>query len=696
MHISDRFIMNKTVTRTFMLKQKNQPMKTIYFKLIFAALLFAAGCDSSPTGIDSRQTVRHDIVLDTTFVSPTDSLEYLVNNIDMPAFDRMCIYEQLSYEFSKEDFEKAVHYATLGSELSLKEKNDSITGKIYGNLGLTYKYNLMYELAIEYFDKALYYALQTKDENLESSLYCSYSILYADKRDYKASLEYYDKAKRLAEKNGDYRLLATITHNVGLAFYTTDSYEQAIQYLLKSIDIKNTKVENPSLTEMSADYFALSLTYNALDRNDEALEASQKSLHYARAANSKFSEVRALIGSASIYANDKKEYDKAIETANRALTLADEIGSDLLKADCLYIIGLCYINKKDFSKGEGYLLQALDIIGYDTQRRKEIMKGLLEAYVFLKESDKVLTIFNEYDSLTVALNNQDVQYAISEIETRNETEKKQNEIERQQNIISRQLIQRRLLVATGIVLFLGLAVALLLMRSIVQKRRLAEKQRQLAEQEIVRLEQEKRLIATQAVLDGETAERARLARDLHDGLGGKLTVVKLNLEELKQGVQLDTAAMTQFDKAMFTLNESVMEMRRVSHNLMPDTLIRKGLRPAVDDLCRTMSSKIVFNHYGAESRLDPKLEVLIYRCIHELVNNALKYAGATQIMVQIVQEDDNISFTVQDDGCGFDPTTASDGTGLQNIRTRVASFGGDIQIDSKAGEGTEVNVDLKI
>jgi signal transduction histidine kinase len=78
------------------------------------------------------------------------------------------------------------------------------------------------------------------------------------------------------------------------------------------------------------------------------------------------------------------------------------------------------------------------------------------------------------------------------------------------------------------------------------------------------------------------------------------------------------------------------------------------------------------------------------------VNNALKYSGASQIMVQVMQETGRIAFTVQTDGCGFDPSAASRGMGLTNIRTRVASFGGNMQIDSKAGEGTEVNVELKI
>ena len=102
-----------------------------------------------------------------------------------------------------------------------------------------------------------------------------------------------------------------------------------------------------------------------------------------------------------------------------------------------------------------------------------------------------------------------------------------------------------------------------------------------------------------------------------------------------------------------------------------------------------------FMYYGDESRLDPNLEVMIYRTIHELVNNALKHAGAEQIMVQILHEDDRIAFTVQDDGCGFDPEITTQGMGLENIRTRVAAYSGILNIDSQTNEGTEVNVELR-
>jgi len=90
-----------------------------------------------------------------------------------------------------------------------------------------------------------------------------------------------------------------------------------------------------------------------------------------------------------------------------------------------------------------------------------------------------------------------------------------------------------------------------------QKRKLSEQQRELAEQKVKQLAQEKQLVATQAVLDGETAERSRLARDLHDGLGGMLSVVKLNLKDMKPFAILEGGDMEHFGKALGMLDQSI-------------------------------------------------------------------------------------------------------------------------------------------
>ena len=103
-----------------------------------------------------------------------------------------------------------------------------------------------------------------------------------------------------------------------------------------------------------------------------------------------------------------------------------------------------------------------------------------------------------------------------------------------------------------------------------------------------------------------------------------------------------------------------------------------------------------FHYYGDEQRIDPKTEIMLYRIVHELINNAIKHAEALNINVQLVQESDRISLNVHDDGKGFDTTFATKGSGLKNITDRVYSLGGNIDINSKPGKGTEISIEIKI
>jgi signal transduction histidine kinase len=206
--------------------------------------------------------------------------------------------------------------------------------------------------------------------------------------------------------------------------------------------------------------------------------------------------------------------------------------------------------------------------------------------------------------------------------------------------------------------------------------------------------EEKQLIATQAVLDGETAERSRLARDLHDGIGGMLSVVKLNLNEIKNSPALENTDVTRFNDTLKVIDQSVVELRRVAHHVMPESLMRYGLKTSVEDFCHTVPNAH-FQYFGNEDRLDYRLEVLLYRCTYELVNNAMKYANATDIHVQLMIEDGLASLTVHDNGDGFDPLRDTIGTGLKNIRTKVSAYNGNMYIKSTSEEGTEVSIEIE-
>ncbi|MDR2680600.1 MAG: sensor histidine kinase [Tannerella sp.] len=213
-------------------------------------------------------------------------------------------------------------------------------------------------------------------------------------------------------------------------------------------------------------------------------------------------------------------------------------------------------------------------------------------------------------------------------------------------------------------------------------------------EEINQFKKEKQLIATQAILEGETAERTRLARDLHDGLGGMLSVIKLNLSEISNSSVLNDTDTNRFNNAMNLIDQSIVELRRIAHHMMPESLLRFGLKTSIEDFCHTIPHAH-FHYYGSEERLERRLEVLLYRCAFELVNNAVKYAKAKDINVQLIIDSGLVSLTVHDNGIGFDPLRDTIGSGLRNIRTRVSAFNGKIFIHSFPEKGTEVNIEFE-
>jgi signal transduction histidine kinase len=143
------------------------------------------------------------------------------------------------------------------------------------------------------------------------------------------------------------------------------------------------------------------------------------------------------------------------------------------------------------------------------------------------------------------------------------------------------------------------------------------------------------------------------------------------------------------------LDNSIDELRRLARNLMPVSLLRLGLKASLEDFCGSFPN-VRFQFYGEEKRSTENLELLIYRCVHELVNNAVKYSGAKNINVQLLQNENSISMTVHDDGCGFDLQKVKQGMGLKNLADRLSVFNGALDIVSAPGKGTEVNVKLNL
>lgn len=212
---------------------------------------------------------------------------------------------------------------------------------------------------------------------------------------------------------------------------------------------------------------------------------------------------------------------------------------------------------------------------------------------------------------------------------------------------------------------------------------------------------EQQNIAAKEILAAEEKERKRIASDLHDGVGQMMSAVKMNLSSIASKLPLhneqDAALL---EKTLALVDESCKEVRTVSHNMMPNALLKSGLSSAVKSfLDKIDHKKIKVNLHteGLENRLPDTIEIILYRVIQETVNNVIKHAQANQLDIALIKDKDGISCTIEDNGIGFNHSTnSSEGIGIKNIKTRVAYLQGTVEWDSSINKGTLVAVHIPL
>lgn len=216
-----------------------------------------------------------------------------------------------------------------------------------------------------------------------------------------------------------------------------------------------------------------------------------------------------------------------------------------------------------------------------------------------------------------------------------------------------------LIYTSTLIIILGLGFVFFRIIDHKNKQLIALKQNEVREQIIKELKIDHQLLAARAVLTGEEQERGRISRDLHDGLGGMLAGIKLALSGIKNNKSFPVEMDKEFDLIQTQLNASISELRMIAQNLMPEALMNFGLKEALNDFCTNLggnkSIEISFLFYGEPFRFDNSIETSLFRIAQESVNNALKHARASQIIVQLIQDENWVNLTIQDNGQGFDP-----------------------------------------
>jgi signal transduction histidine kinase len=228
---------------------------------------------------------------------------------------------------------------------------------------------------------------------------------------------------------------------------------------------------------------------------------------------------------------------------------------------------------------------------------------------------------------------------------------------------------------------------------------LAAQKEEINQQKIRDLENTLKIETMQSMLAGQESERQRVAQDLHDSVGGLLAAVKIQLETMLSK-KPKRAQDDDWIKIKALLDETVSETRHIARNMQPSTLLEFGLVTALRDLTNRVHGEgvphISFQHFGEFADIDQEIALNCYRIIQELVQNSLKHAQATEIMVQITRTDNQVALLVEDDGAGFDPESNQKGMGTDNVARRAHFLIGELSVQSAKGQGTSTVVTVPI
>lgn len=610
----------------------------------------------------------------------TDSLVNIVNTQRHTPTEKLALYDTICTSI-QDDLKRTIKHTFDALSFAQKYK-DKVRASRYSNIiGGSYDAMAVYDSSLYYFEKALTLGIEAGDNDREASALLNIANSYHRQNKYTLALEYYMKLIPLNEALGVWDRHVATLGNIAEIYVDLKNFSRAEYYIEQADKLAN---EHGFTHLLLQSYYVRGCISMAKGEYEKALDYQFKSAEISHRIEYTTYESYSMQSIAQIYIR-LMDYGNALRYAQECLYLSERLGDPKLCARAWTLLSDIYYKQKQYKECIVAASQAFALDSMSLDIIPGLAYNIALSNMYLGNRKETEIFLEKYSFLKDQYIDTHYRDAMLDMEIKYETEKKEIRI----NLLEK---EKELYIGLGIVcvtaLFLALGLFLIWHRLNIQKQKLSR-------QQIKQLEQEKQLIATQSLLDGETAERSRLSRDLHDGLGGMLSVIKLNLGNMKLNSAKEGMNVEHYNKAMQMLDDSVNELRRVAHHMMPESLMRYGLKVSLEDFCLAIPGASFLYLGEDDQRLDNRLEVVLYRSTYELVNNALKHANAKHINVQLIIDKNVVSLTVSDDGIGFTPETVISGLGLENIRTRVSAYNGKMNIYSSQGNGTEINIEIE-
>jgi signal transduction histidine kinase/Tfp pilus assembly protein PilF len=596
--------------------------------------------------------------------SPLDSLERVLPTLTGDA--RMNLAGELAYQFCYLNTEKALHYGHIELDLALKKGDSLAVAQAWSDLGAVHWSRGEFQESVQYSLAALRVREQSGDSLLVANSAMKVGVALLDMGKHDEALDAFLRSTRIYEQAHENRWLPNAYNNIGSVHLRQGNDAKAMEYLEKAAEMAVT-VGDPSAriaakTNMVGIHFEND-NYEIARKGYEELVL----LIEETGVTQSLGIVRMNLGASCVRMGDFASGMHSLLIADSIFTARADAKGRLM---ALVNLGLAHLGLQDYAATRDRLEEAQT---YCKQVGSDLQWHLLyDAYYRLESALGNVSEAMRYQTLArhyrEKIYNDKAVAQIAEMETKYETEKKEQALQ------NAQLRNRnQLLVIAGLagLLVLGIVVVAFIVRTQRLRRQ------SLVQQAVITLQE----------------ERLRISRDLHDNLGAELTLIAgaADVATVADGTTLHTIK-GYARNAMSQLRETVWAIR--SESVAVETFAMR-LRDFATPLCASANMAATVTVVGdGDKALSPLATLQLFRLCQEAIHNAVKHSASPTLDVRLNVEPQLLTVTISDQGKGFDGQQRPGGYGLDNMRARAAEIGGTATVTSMPGQGTVVKVSL--
>ena len=597
-------------------------------------------------------------------------------------------YNELTWQYRLVDREKAISYGNKAIETGRQINYLKGVAQAYNDLGIIFYDKENYDTAIQLYQQAMQIRQQLNDNLGIAKLYNKIGVIYQKQGAFAKAEENQLKALELFRKSENDIGISYSLNNIGILNQNMGRYDEAIKYQLQSIVIKEKINDKIGL---AGSYVNVGNIYLIVEKFDSAKLFYLKATDISRQLKDKEYLSNTLNNLGKLYIKTKA-FDKALPVIRESYDLRTALGDTKGTVSCLNNLSEIFIGLKRYDSAEITLTKGMALAKTAVNCKPEL-NSIYQNFSALYEAKgnigKALEMYKLYSQTKDSLYTDELGQTFADLETKYKTLEKENQIQQQQF----QIQQRNYWIAgiCGLVL-----LGSLLTYSYYRRYKLKQQSRLQAE---ILKQQE---LATKAVIEAEEKERKRIAGDLHDGVGQLMSAARMNLSAIQSNLPfISVEQKNNFEKVVSLIDDSCNEVRSVSHNMMPNALLKAGLAAAIREFIDKIDAHIIkvnLHAEGLNERIDSNVETVLYRVIQECVNNVIKHAKASQLDISLIKDTEGISATIEDNGKGFDAKDLNkfNGIGLKNIHSRIDYLRGSVEWDSTPGNGTLVAIHVPV